>query len=183
MKKTNQTRYAILGILTTGCRTGYQIKQMIDNSLNHFWKISYGQIYPTLKQLVEDGLATVQDSVQEGRPDKKEYFLTAKGEEELRNWLQFPLEDIPINKNEVLLKLFFGRHQAITTTVAFIQNYQEILQKRYNTYEGIEATIQSFSLDNADAQYWLFTLDYGKRVAAAEIGWCEDTIAKLKKEE
>ncbi|WP_096273159.1 PadR family transcriptional regulator [Paucisalibacillus globulus] len=180
MKKINQTRYAILGILTTGCRTGYQIKQMIDNSLNHFWKISYGQIYPTLKQLVEEGLATVEDSVQEGKPDKKEYFLTEKGEEELRRWLQFPLEDIPVNKNEVLLKLFFGRHQANHTTMEFLINYQEILQKRYETYEGIESTIRMHSLDSADAQYWLFTLDYGKRITAAEIGWCKDTITKLE---
>ena len=180
MKKINQTKYAILGILTTGCRTGYQIKQKIDNSLNHFWKISYGQIYPTLKQLVEDGLAIVQDSVQEGKPDRKEYILTAKGEEELRNWLKFPLEDIPVNKNEVLLKLFFGRHQDNELMVTFIQNYQEILQNRFSTYEGIEASIRSCSQESADAQYWLFTLDYGKRVTAAEIGWCEDTIAKLK---
>jgi len=180
MKKINQTRYAILGILTTGCRTGYQIKQMIDNSLNHFWKISYGQIYPTLKQLVEEGLATVEDSVQEGKPDKKEYFLTEKGEEELRRWLQFPLEDIPVNKNEVLLKLFFGRHQANHTTMEFLINYQEILQKRYETYEGIESTIRMHSLDSADDKYWLFTLNYGKWITAAEIGGCKDTIKKLE---
>jgi PadR family transcriptional regulator, regulatory protein AphA len=180
MKKTNQTKYAILGILTTGCRTGYQIKQMIDNSLNHFWKISYGQIYPALKQLVEDGLATVEDSVQEGKPDKKEYFLTSKGEEELRNWLELPLENIPVAKNEVLLKLFFSRHQENTKTIQFLQHYQSILQERYRTYDGIETIIQTHSLDRADAQYWLFTLDFGKRITAAEIEWCDSTITKLK---
>jgi PadR family transcriptional regulator, regulatory protein AphA len=179
MKKTNQTRYAILGILTTGCRTGYQIKQLIDNSLNHFWKISYGQIYPTLKQLVEEGLATVEDAVQEGKPDKKEYFLTEKGVEELRSWLVSPLENIPVAKNEVLLKLFFSRHQEASKTIQFLQHYQGILQKRYRTYEEIETMIRTHSLDNADAEYWLFTLDYGKRVTNAEIEWCEDTIIKL----
>lgn len=38
MKKYNDTTYAILGILTTDCRSGYEIKQFIDNSLNHFGK-------------------------------------------------------------------------------------------------------------------------------------------------
>lgn len=79
MTKYTQTTYAILGLLTIGCHSGYAIKQMIDQSLNHFWKISYGQIYPTLKQLVADGLAAAQESSPDGTPAKKEYFITAKG--------------------------------------------------------------------------------------------------------
>ncbi|WP_047985714.1 PadR family transcriptional regulator [Ornithinibacillus californiensis] len=178
--KTNHTRYAILGILTTGCRTGYQIKQLIDKSLNHFWKISYGQIYPTLKQLVEEGLATVQQTTQDGKPDTKEYFLTSKGEEELRKWLSSPLETIPVPRNEVLLKLFFSRHQHNDKTIEYLSHYQEVLNDRLYTYEEIEQTIRTHSLDNEDAQYWLFTLDYGKRVTTAEIEWCYDTINKLE---
>lgn len=179
MAKTNHTKYAILGLLTTGCRTGYQMKQMMDTSLNHFWKISYGQIYPTLKQIVEDGLATVQDIPQDGKPDIKEYLLTEAGEKELRQWLSSPLENIPVAKNEVLLKLFFSRHQPKETTIEYLVHYQEILQERLHTYEGIEELIQIHSIEKADAQYWLFTLDYGKQITAAEIMWCKDTINKL----
>ena len=79
MTKYNHTTYAILGILTTECRTGYAIKQLIDQSLNHFWKISYGQIYPALKRIVEDGLAIVQTIETEGKPNRNEYELTEKG--------------------------------------------------------------------------------------------------------
>src|SRR5690606_17032441 len=121
MAKLNHTKYAILGLLTTDCRTGYQMKRLIDTSLNHFWKISYGQIYPTLKQLVEDGLANVQETTQDGKPDKKEYFLTEKGEDELLKWLESPLDQIPVPKNEVLLKLFFSRHQDNTKTIHYLR--------------------------------------------------------------
>ncbi len=38
MARENMTRYAVLGLLTTTCRTGYDMKQMIDRSLNHFGK-------------------------------------------------------------------------------------------------------------------------------------------------
>ena len=75
MKKYNDTTYALLGILTTEHRSGYDIKQFMDKSLNHFWKISYGQIYPTLKRLTEEGLAVVETTSQEGKPERKEYFL------------------------------------------------------------------------------------------------------------
>ncbi|MET0787149.1 MAG: PadR family transcriptional regulator, partial [Paenisporosarcina sp.] len=112
MEKYNHTTFAILGILTTDCKSGYAIKQLIDRSLNHFWKISYGQIYPTLKLIVEDELAIVSTSSHKSKPDRNEYHLTSKGKETLRNWLEKPIEQIPIERNEILLKLFFGRYQS-----------------------------------------------------------------------
>ncbi|MDI5790569.1 hypothetical protein PO124_25330 [Bacillus licheniformis] len=34
--KRNHTTYALLGLITAGYRTGYEMKRMIDQSLNHF---------------------------------------------------------------------------------------------------------------------------------------------------
>lgn len=176
MAKINHSKYAILGLLTTGCTTGYQIKQLMDNSLQHFWRISYGQVYPILKSLVEEGLANVQVTVQEGKPDKKEYVLTTKGEEALTNWLSSPLEEIPFYKNEVILKLFFGRHQSDEKTIKDLQEYLKVLEEKMATYLEIEELIHTHSHNKVDAKYWLLTLDYGKRIAKAEIEWCVNTI-------
>ncbi|GAA0340222.1 PadR family transcriptional regulator [Oceanobacillus sp. FSL W7-1293] len=179
MQKYNDSTYAILGILTTNCRSGYEIKQFIDNSLNHFWKISYGQIYPTLKRLEEEGLATVQTSAQEGKPERKEYFLTEKGKEVLKNWLEKPLKQLPVERNEVLLKLFFGRHQTKEQSLYLLEDYKQKLKNLYQTYEGIEEGIARHNHHQHDAKYWLFTLDYGKRVTEAAIAWCDATIKEL----
>ncbi|WP_188455516.1 PadR family transcriptional regulator [Virgibacillus oceani] len=179
MKKYSHTTYAILGILTTDCKSGYDIKQLIDNSLKHFWKISYGQIYPTLKLIVEEELATVRVSAQEGKPDRKEYDLTEKGKEVLQNWLENPIEQIPVERNEVLLKLFFSRHQSKSNTLMQLADYKQKLMKRYQTYSGIEQAITTHDHDKEDAMYWLFTLDYGKRITKAAIGWCESTIKQI----
>ena len=179
MKKDSHTKYAILGLLTTDCRSGYAIKQMIDRSLNHFWKISYGQIYPMLKQLVTDELATVRDTTQDGKPDKKEYFITAKGEAALQEWLQTPIDAIPAERNAVLLKLFFSRHQHADTTIRQLEDYQRKLEERYSTYEAIEEMIASHMHNKQDAPYWLFTLDYGKRLTKVAIDWCSDTIDQI----
>jgi len=179
LKKYNDTTYAILGILTTGHRSGYDIKQFMDKSLNHFWKISYGQIYPTLKRLEENELARVQTTSQEGKPDRKEYFLTAKGEEVLKEWLEAPLKNVSSERNEVLLKLFFGRHQTREQSVALLKDYKHKLQAVYETYEQIEEMISSPGCEEGDAKYWLFTLDYGKRVTKAAIDWCEETVKEL----
>ncbi|MBP2078482.1 PadR family transcriptional regulator [Oceanobacillus polygoni] len=179
MKKYNHTTYTILGILTTDCRSGYAIKQFIDRSLRHFWKISYGQIYPTLRLIADEGLATVQTTSQDGKPDRNEYFLTPKGKSVLTDWLEKPIEEIPVERNEVLLKLFFGRHQSKKHTLQILQNYQQKLEERYLLYSSIEKGISTNSSEQQDAQYWLFTLDYGKRITRASIDWCKSTINQI----
>lgn len=179
MVKENNTKFVLLGLITTNCRTGYAIKQMIDTSVGHFWKISYGQIYPNLKKLVEDGLATVMDTTQEGKPDKKEYNITEAGRIVLQQWLQEPILDIPTEKNELLLKLFFSRHQTPESAIKQIRYYQEKLQGRLRTYEGIEKMISTNAKDAEDAEFWLITLDYGLRTTKAMLEWCEVTIEKI----
>lgn len=180
MKNYNDTTYAILGILTTSCRSGYDIKQLIDRSLTHFWKISYGQIYPTLKLITEDGLATIETSSQPGKPDRNEYELTDKGKEVLRHWLEQPIKQIPVERNEVLLKLFFGNHQSRQQTIHTLQEYKSKLEERYATYVAIEQSItEHVTKEEKDAQYWLLTLDYGKRTTIAAIEWCEHALLEF----
>jgi PadR family transcriptional regulator, regulatory protein AphA len=179
LKNYTDTLYAILGILTTDCKSGYAIKQLIDQSLNHFWKISYGQIYPTLKLMVQEGLAEVRTSSNPGKPDKNEYFLTSKGIETLKNWLEHPIEQLPVERNEILLKLFFGRYQSKEKTVMLLQNYKQKLEGRYQTYLSIELAIINHKDNEEDSIYWLFTLDYGKRTTKAAMDWCEVTLEKF----
>ena len=178
MKKYNDTTYAILGILTTECNSGYDIKQFIDESLNHFWKISYGQIYPTLKFIVQEELAEVHSSSSVGKPDRNEYKLTSKGLETLKNWLEKPIDQLPVERNEILLKLFFGHYQSHEQTVSLLQHYKQKLEARYQTYESIELAIVQHQSHDKNSMYWLFTLDYGKRVTKAAIEWCEFTLKK-----
>ncbi|BAC15184.1 hypothetical conserved protein [Oceanobacillus iheyensis HTE831] len=179
MKTYNDTTYAILGILTTDCTSGYDIKKLIDQSLNHFWKISYGQIYPTLKLLVEEELAEVAPSSEGGRKERNEYSLTEKGVSTLKAWLEEPVQQLPVEKNEILLKLFFGNHQSNQASIRLIEDYRTKLETRYQTYTAIEKSIQEHESASKDAKYWLYTLDYGKRTTKAAINWCEATIKNI----
>ncbi len=153
---------------------------MIDGSLNHFWKISYGQIYPILKSLVEEGYASVRITEQDDRPAKKEYSITLKGEKELNFWLQKPLQEIPTEKNELLLKLFFSRHQDVANSIELLDQQQNKLQDRYNTYLRIKKMITTELNDELDSVYWILTLDYGLVTTRAAIDWCEDSKSKLR---
>src|SRR3954465_11493194 len=81
------TGKVILGMLAARPRSGYEIKQLVDNSARFFWAASYGQIYPELKRLEKDGLITGSDSAQ-GARHRTVYKLTAKGKRAAREWIE-----------------------------------------------------------------------------------------------
>jgi PadR family transcriptional regulator AphA len=100
------TAYVILGMVRTEPRSGYEIKALVDGSTRFFWAASYGQIYPELKRLADQGLVVGSDSPTGGRR-RTVYEITADGEEELKAWLRRPPETYEM-REEGLLKLFFA---------------------------------------------------------------------------
>jgi PadR family transcriptional regulator, regulatory protein AphA len=101
------TEAALLGLLTRGERSGYDLQKLIDHSVGYFWASAKTQIYTTLPRLTEARLVTRRDVAQEQRPDKQVYRITRRGERALQDWLAVPPEP-QRPRNELLLKLFFG---------------------------------------------------------------------------
>src|SRR5690625_574270 len=97
----------------------------------------------------------------------------------LTDWLEQPIEELPVERNEVLLKLFFGCHQSKEDTLFLLKDYQQKLEKRYLLYSSIEKMIAENSQKDDNARYWLFTLDYGKRITFAAIEWCKSTSKQV----
>jgi DNA-binding PadR family transcriptional regulator len=68
-------RTLILAVLAQGPATGYGVMQSLEERSGGAWRPSSGSIYPTLEQLVADGVVR-----QEQREDGKVFVLTAEGE-------------------------------------------------------------------------------------------------------
>jgi len=102
----NATAKVILGMLAARPRSGYEIKQLVDNSTRYFWSASYGQIYPELKRLADEGLIEGTDASQGGR-QRTVHRLTAKGERAAREWIAEPPQIFEL-RDEGLLELFFA---------------------------------------------------------------------------
>ena len=79
--------YAILGFLNYAPLSGYDLKKVFDNSVQHFWPADQSQIYRTLTRLTERGLAEMDVIEQTERPDRKVYHITQAGRDELLQWL------------------------------------------------------------------------------------------------
>ncbi len=101
------TAYVILGALHERPRSGYDIKQFADGSTRHFWAVSYGQLYPELKRLLDAGLIEAEDQPT-GSRQRTLYRLTRLGEEALADWVSdFAVRPCEI-RDEMLVRLFFS---------------------------------------------------------------------------
>ena len=80
-------KYAILGFLNVQEMNGYQLKKHFDESISRFWSVSISQIYPTLNDMLKAELITVQENCDSSR-GSKEYFITERGKEELKEWIK-----------------------------------------------------------------------------------------------
>jgi PadR family transcriptional regulator AphA len=179
MSKENKSRYALLGMLSLGPMTGYDLKKAIEASIGYFWQEHYAQIYPMLKQLTREGLTTSHIEEHEGKPDRHVYALTDKGREELQRWLAGPVES-QVLRHELLLKLFFGKQVPFPVSIEHIQQYRELQVQLLHIVEKTEAHIKDVAAENPNFPYWLIALSYGKHNAEAIIEWCDEALATLE---
>jgi transcriptional regulator len=73
----------ILGVLQHGELHGYEISKRIKQVSEQALQVGEGQLYPALHSLEKDGLVTATWVPQEGKPPRKVYSLTEKGQSEL----------------------------------------------------------------------------------------------------
>jgi DNA-binding PadR family transcriptional regulator len=72
-----------LAILSFGDATGYEIrKESTEGRFSYFDDASFGSIYPALARLEADGLVTVREETQAGKPSRKVYSITEAGRAE-----------------------------------------------------------------------------------------------------
>src|SRR5919202_6846292 len=98
---------AVLGMVSLGARSGYEIRRAAELSLRFFWALSPPQIYAELGRLEEAGLVAGRDDRQ-GRRPRRRYELTPRGRSALTRWVRSngpaPLE----LRDPLLLRLFFA---------------------------------------------------------------------------
>ncbi len=167
------TPNALLGLLSLGPMSGYDIRQLISQSIGHFWSESYGQIYPGLKRLAAAGLVVKKTERKKGSPDRHVYSLTAEGREQLRRWLKVP-------RNELLLKLFFGGQVSPSVSRAHVQTYLESHEKELLVYGAIAKKLRKEEAHDPQLPFWLMTLNMGRHHSAAIVKWCKETLAELE---
>ena len=178
MARTRTTVYAVLGMLSIEPMSGYDMKKFAGESIGHFWSESYGQLYPTLRELERGGLVAMETERREGGTDRKVYRLTEAGLEELRRWIVRPVERRPV-RDELLLKLFFGRHVGAEHLRATVEQMRGEQERALGALRVAEGEI-SEEREHPDFPYWMMTLRFGLDMGEAYLRWCDETLAELR---
>jgi DNA-binding PadR family transcriptional regulator len=186
MAHENKTKYAVLGLLSwRGPLSGYQVKQAYEVSAGFFWNVSFGQIYPTLKQLEAEGFATSTIERTENRPESRVYAITDKGRAALREWLEEPTAQ-PVPRNELLLKFIHGFREPSAVMLGHVRRLRERTEAgqraSHETLARIRPVWTKGGLDDAET-LWLLAVRYAELVDGAVLRWCREATKVLEARE
>lgn len=174
MSGLSDTEYAVLGLLTHGERSGYELDKLAQRSIGYFWRPAKSKIYAILPRLVDRGLAVSTAVAQDRRPDKQLYRITPAGEHAIQRWLGSAEPVAGVTRDGLLLKLFFGGHGERASLRAQVEERKRAAEQKLAELEEIERTI-----DTAEDFFPYLTLLHGLRQTRGVIAWADDVLALL----
>ena len=167
---------AIMTALIDDELTGYELAQRFETSLGFFWHASHQQIYRELKALANKQYVSPRVVVQNGRPDKTVYQLTALGQQCLDDWVVRSAKPRPV-KDELFIKLYNLSENNVdelreqvqirrATAASNLLLYRRIRERRYADSTTLSDRLKGVAM----------VLDAGIRDAEATIHWCDASL-------
>jgi PadR family transcriptional regulator, regulatory protein AphA len=162
-------------MIALGRQTGYDIKQLVDKSTRHFWAASYGQIYPELRRLEEQGLVQGQPEPRGGRA-RTVYELTPEWKVALHEWL-VPSGDPTFEvRDEGMLKLFFSDLGSAEQRIENLRAMRESHQRTLAQLQMLAAKAEQMPTGPR------LTLELGLGMHKWMADWCEAAEQRLVQE-
>jgi PadR family transcriptional regulator AphA len=174
-RKLNATSYVVLGMLTYGPATSYQLKQRVAGTIGNFWAFAHSQLYDEPARLVAAGL--VSQAVEQGGRRKRTYSITDDGRKALADWLAEPTPEQTEVRDTGLLKLFFGTHAEPADIRQLARDRYESHRARADGYGRQRAEVE------ARADRWqLRTLELGLRYERTVEQFWKDFLDELDRD-
>jgi DNA-binding PadR family transcriptional regulator len=160
-------RHALLGLLSDGPASGYDLLKLFDTSLANAWPATQSQVYTELTRLADSGLITVAAQGPRGR---KEYTLTDTGLAELRHWLT---ETTPVlhARSDLLLRVFFLGVLTPDQGRQYLRWLADISAQGHDRLQAVQESV-GWDDDNLSA-HGRIALEYGLRFNAMRREWAE----------
>ena len=178
------TSYVILGLLTFREMSGYDLKQLINKSITHFyWSPAKSQIYGELRRLESHGLVTMREVPQTLRPDKRLYHITSQGTEAMQKWLENSGVEPDSYKSALLLKVFFAHMLSPTMIGGLLEERRQQVERDLaacqKKAEELRAQAAGSKAED-DLFFPLLTLQRSIALFQTDLGWIDETQAQFK---
>lgn len=174
-------KHGILGLLSFGDSSGYDISLSFSDGLSYFWMANQSQIYRELNNMEKISWVRSYKEPQESRPDRRVYSLTAEGKEELLNWLKDDgVENLLTMRCPILMKIFFSGAIDKREVEHLLKNFKLKCIERASSVSQIQEELDTGESGNTPP-YWRYTTDYCKGYYDFLINWVDDTLADLRR--
>src|SRR6266568_3345552 len=189
--KNESYKLFVLGELMDGPHHGYGLREILSRMLGPFRQISWGVLYPLIRQLEREGLlesvaeadAEQCSSAASGK-QRKYYRITKDGQERFRT-LMLERDDYTADYPELFtIKLNNFDHISREEQLSILWHYRGYLQVVDFYLQGG----QQFVTTNADVPenqraHILRTISYRMSSPLAELSWIDQEIARLENEQ
>lgn len=186
-------RAALLLLLASEPLTGYDVTKRFAASVGHVWHAPDSQIYPELRKLEREGLATGRDVPWGGKgATKREYAVTDAGLAFVREWQAAPLRYAPERDPARLRAAYFewasrdGARAQLEAHRVHFRAEREQAQRQIDAIESREHATFARRLEHYDpaeherlARWRVFAYEGSIERADAEIAWAERGLAML----
>jgi len=179
MKK--KTRFVILGLLREQPMTGYELKKWIDLKMSLFWRESFGQLYPELGKMVQEGLIQVKEENETGGRGKTRYVITENGRVAFNGWMSEICEKDTI-RSEARLKFFLADEENEENLIQLLKDFHQQNSERLAMLESVRQRMAAYQSEPQN-KYVKHMLDLGIRQQQLCCDWSRDYIRELEGDE
>ena len=165
----NPTAASLLGFLTHGTMTGWDLDGLVELSIGNFWNVTRSQIYRELRVLAERGYVDVGAP---GTRDRVPYTITDAGREAFAAWIASdPGPDLI--RSRLLLTVFFGDQLPPGRLKEILSDARDAHAGTLKSYEDLLPLVTDHD------RFQAATLRFGIAYERAFIDWIDSVVAEL----
>jgi len=181
-------KHGLLGLLNYGSMTGYELDKAFKSSLAFFWHAKSSQIYRELDAMEHCGWLTSERVIQEEKPNKRIYSITAAGKDELLGWLsshEGGIEGSMNVKSAFLMRMFFAGETSREHALEILRAFKGKCQERGLGLGGVHESIAQYGSghDEGKIDFWKITLLYGEMIYQTMSEWAGKAITMLEEKQ
>lgn len=162
---------ALLGLLLSEPKHGYELYQEFRRELGRVWRIGQSQLYAQLKQLEEARLVSVRVEEQPSRPARKVYRLTADGRSAFEEWVRQPTPYLRRIRVEFLARLYFFQHLQMDGLEALVVEQKAVCREQVVRFDRLMA--------DSEESFARLVLEFRRGQLEAVIRWLDRCLELL----
>jgi DNA-binding PadR family transcriptional regulator len=186
----------VLGELMVQPMYGYWLHEVVNHVLGPFHQLSWGTLYPLIRRLEQEGLATSETEQKHGlfhhgthtqAQARRVYRITEAGRERFFDLMLAPGEYCRAYPDLFTIKLTRFGFLTPEQRLRVLRDYRGYLSHLRGYWQGgqrefSDASLEEKAISESERPFILHLFDYHLHTLDAEISWIDAQIARLTEE-